>query len=573
MQNGVFVFTGSYDDKDTPKQAGFWWHSGTACDPECLPCKAGVGKVWYSLRKEVAHRLAEYADEATAAVLTEVVANIQASRALNNTSIEIPAPEGLSYLPFQKAGIAYATARPSTLIADEMGLGKTVQALGVINASPDAKRVLVVCPASLRINWQREATKWLVRPMKIHVVESNEPIPADATMVIVNYDRLKNGTFDYLMSQEWDVLIADEAHYLKSRKTKRGIAVFGSAATQRDNAVPGLRSRAKRFLALTGTPILNKPIELHPLLAAIAPQDFAFWHFAKRYCGAKETNYGWSFDGATNLSELQDKMRATCMVRRLKMDVLTDLPAKIRHVVVLPADHDGLKDAVREETAAWQKQEAAVIDARAKADAAKASGNAAAYKEAAGNLRDTVSFAFAEIARERHKLAMHKTMYVIAHVNNMIDDGAKKVILFAHHLDVIEKFKCHWGDAAVVLTGDTPIAERQLAVDRFQNDPTAYVFIGGIQAAGVGLTLTAASNVVFAELSYVPAHISQAEDRAHRIGQHDSVLVQHLVVDGSLDSRMVQTLVRKQEMADKALDIDPSLKVSVFPSKASQPSL
>ena len=149
--------------------------------------------------------------------------------------------------------------------------------------------------------------------------------------------------------------------------------------------------------------------------------------------------------------------------------------------------------------------------------------------------------------------------------------GIEKVVVFAHHHDVVDGLMEHFGDAAVRLTGRDSQEQKQAAVDRFQTDPDCKVFVGSIQAAGVGLTLTAASNVVFAELDWVPANVTQAEDRCHRIGQNENVLVQHLVVDGSIDARMAQVLVEKQELADKALDNETRVPVVPSAPKTSRP--
>ncbi len=326
----------------------------------------------------------------------------------------------------------------------------------------------------------------------------------------------------------------------------------------------GLVQRANRVLLLTGTPILNKPIEVQPLLAALAPEEFGnFMGFAKRYAAAHQKNIGrrlvWDFSGASNLGELQERLRATVMVRRLKKDVLTELPAKRRQVVVMATN--GAAAAVRAEQEAWSRHESAIEEARADLDLAHAAGDKAAYEAAAKRLQLAAKVAFEEISLARHAVAVAKIPHVLEHVDGMLEEGVEKVILFAHHHDVVDALAAHYGDQAVTLTGQTALEDRQAAVDRFQADPSCKVFIGSITAAGVGLTLTAASHVVFAELDWVPANVSQAEDRAHRIGQHNAVLVQHLVLDGSLDARMAHILVEKQAVADAALDNGTELHV------------
>jgi len=434
----------------------------------------------------------------------------------------------------------------------------TIQALGLINADESIKNVLVVCPATLRLNWLREAQKWLVRKFDYYVVETGDPVPAGANFVIVNFNRIvgKPGAkvFASLIERQFEVLIADEAHYVKNPKAQRTLALLGKDAKK--SPVVGLVARARRKLFLTGTPILNRPVEIFPLLSTICPAEFGnFWKFVNRYCAPKHNGFGYDFTGASHLDELQEKMRANCMVRRLKKDVLTELPPKTRQVVAIPPN--GASKAVEAEAQAIAQHEDTIDELEAQVALAKAAGNEEEYEAAVSKLREAMAIAFEAIAQARHDVALAKVPYVLEHLDNMIEEDVAKIIVMAHHHDVVDAIATHFGASAVVLTGREPQDEKQTAVDRFQNDPTVKVFIGSITAAGVGITLTAASRVVFAELDWVPANVTQAEDRAHRIGQHENVLVQHIVLDGSLDARMAKSIVRKQEIADKALDVLP----------------
>lgn len=569
---GVFVAESSYEERQAPKGAGFLWHGG-GCRPGCGACAAGLGRVWWTKRNEAAARLAQYADEAAKAALNPHVNAVTASRATAAPDAEIPVPAGLAYLPYQTAGIAYAAARESTLIADEMGLGKTIQAIGVINADASIRGVLVVCPSSLRLNWQRELAKWLVRPLTIEVLDEHRPLPtADAQVVVVNYERArKDEVRAALMARTWDLLVVDEAHRIKNPKAQQTVCVLGKPARKDEPAIPGLVSRARRKVFLTGTPVLNRPIELHPLLATLAPSEFGnFMGFARRYCDAKQEMIRvrggyksvWNFDGASNLAELQERMRATCMIRRLKADVLTELPAKRRQIVVIPTN--GAGKAVQAEQATWASHEDVIYSAQAEVETADAAGDDLAYEAAVARLVEARRVAFGAISGARRAVAMAKVDAVIEHVEDALE-GTTKVILFAHHHDVIAALAAHFGSAAVVVTGETALADRQTAVDRFQTDSSVKLFIGSIGACREGLTLTAASTVIFAELDWVPANMSQAEDRAHRIGQTQSVLVQYLVIDGSLDAKIAHTLVEKQAIADAALDLSTAVKVPVIP--------
>ena len=290
-------------DRFGPKAAGFRWSPDE--------------KVWWTSFDDNALKLRDVADEMTAARLEGIAqerqAALEASRA-TDADIDIPVPDGLEYMPFQKAGIAYAQGRDGVLIADEMGLGKTIQAIGIINVNPEIKRVLVICPASLRINWKREIEKWQTRPMSVAILTSKdiETLPG-ADIIIVNYDILKKVRVA-LRTIEWDVLVCDEAHYMKSNKAQRTREVIG-----RNVRVQGKWTKdpapidAKVKLFLTGTPISNRPIESWTLLNTLAPTVFKNWKFfTSRYCAAHNDGWGMDVSGASHLDELQDKARSSC---------------------------------------------------------------------------------------------------------------------------------------------------------------------------------------------------------------------------------------------------------------------
>lgn len=539
----TFVARSTFDERMIPKQAGFRWNPAQ--------------KVWWTDDPEKAAKLAEYCDEAASAVIKEALAKKEilreASRA-TDADIDVPAPDGLSYLPFQRGGIAYAMSRETVLIGDEMGLGKTIQALGIINADANAKSVLIICPASLRLNWKREAEKWLVRPMTVEVAGNEYPT---ADVVIINYDILKKHK-DNLRIRQWDVMICDECHYLKNPKAQRTVEVLGKWDADPAKKVEPINARRKIFL--TGTPIVNRPVEIFTVLRSSGLPEFRSWKFfVIRYCAGHRNGYGWDVSGASNLEELQKKLRETLMVRRLKKDVLADLPAKRRQIIEFPAN--GSSGVVKAESDAWTGHQKTMISLQAAVELAKASEDRAEYDNAVQALKEGMQVAFTEMAKLRHATALAKVPAVVEHIINNADSSGK-VVLFAHHKDVIAAVESALNACEiqnVKVTGDMGAEARQESVDRFQNEEKVKVFIGSIHAAGVGLTLTAASHVVFAELDWVPGNMSQAEDRCHRIGQTESVLVQHLVLEGSMDAEMARMLVEKQAIIDEALDKNVNL--------------
>lgn len=477
-----------------------------------------------------------------AAVVAKREENSVASRAAD-AAVELPCPDGLAYMGFQRAGVAFALRSLAEcggcLVADEMGLGKTIQAVGLVNARPDIKRILVVTKATLKLNWQRELNKWLTRKLTVGVAWGKEWPATD--VVVANYDILSKHLAR--LNECWDLVVLDESHSIKNSRSIRAKAVLGSEEANGVNA---------RFrLALTGTPIENRPAEIWTTLHFVDPKRWDnFFRFGKRYAAGYHNGFGWDFTGASNLEELQKVLRESVMVRRRKADVLTDLPPKTREVVELGAD-DG---AVEAEQAVMRVHGAALEAAQAQVDLAAASDSEEDYKAAVERLRSAHSVEFTEMAHVRHLTALVKAPQVAENIRDFLEDSAGKLIVFAHHHDVLDAFYGEFRDCSVLVTGETPVVDRDAAVQRFQSDPACRLFFGSIRACGDGITLTAATTVGFAELDFNPSKLSQAEDRAHRIGQRDNVLVKHWILPGSLDARFLDIILAKQEVIDKALD-------------------
>jgi SWI/SNF-related matrix-associated actin-dependent regulator 1 of chromatin subfamily A len=504
--------------------------AGLSCAPDKRNPGAWIANWWQAVDPIQAQKDKEAKVEA-----------LEKSRA-TDAAVEIPKPDGLNYLGYQKAGIAFANGlfsrgKNGCLIADEMGLGKTIQAIGVINSNVDIKKVVIICPNTLKRNWARELQKWLIKPMTVAVQTSQMMFQKDADIVILNFDIAHKFT-NQLNATQWDLRIIDEAHYCKSPKARR---------TKVTLSIP-----AKRKLSLTGTPILNRPIELWPVISDIDPQSFdpkkGFFKFAMRYCAGMRTGFGWDFSGHSHEQELQEKLRSTIMVRRLKCDVLTELPAKRRQVIELPSD--GCEELIAKERQQYDSHAAELVALQARLVVAKASDNRQEYEEAVEALRKGQGAAFAEMSLVRHETAKAKLAQCISFLHDALENG--KVVCFCHHLDIAHALLAEFPQAAVV-TGETKAEERMPQVDRFQNDPACNLFIGN-QAAKEGLTLTASHHVVFVEGDWVPGNLCQMEDRTHRIGQKDSVVVSHLVLEGSIDSVMIQRVVEKQDTIDKFLD-------------------
>ncbi len=513
----------------------------------------------------------EYGDAVTlayTALLEQSESNLIASRA-EDADIQLPEEFGITPRPFQRGGIAYGLDNERVIIGDEMGLGKTFQGLGVL-AVAGAFPALVVCPASVKLNWGREAGRALPHRKVVVLDGRNDRTSlAGADVVIVNYDLLSSGrakdaggrtirnkivpsvTMQTLQTLTYGAVICDESHSLKE------------STSQRFQALRLLVTGVKYRLLLSGTAVINKPAELVPQLELLERlDDFGGrWDFLKRYTQATHNGFGWSFAGAQNLDELNERLRRKCYIRRLKSDVAKELPPKQRSVIPVTLSNQREYDRAERDTVAYVG-ESARLDRRFYAS----------ITGLAGQERDDAIKAYRADAVQRARRAEHLTRIAVLRelaghgkikaatewIRDFLDGSDdQKLVVFAHHIPVQEALLKEFPDAASVLGGYAS-AVRQANVDRFQTDPACRVIVCSLQAAGVGITLTAASNVAFVELGWTPALHDQAEDRCHRIGIDkatvDSVNAWYLNAEGTIDDEMWTLLQSKRAVVNATLN-------------------
>jgi SWI/SNF-related matrix-associated actin-dependent regulator 1 of chromatin subfamily A len=408
--------------------------------------------------------------------------------------------------PFQRIGAEFLAKRKHALLADEMGLGKTVTALAAVEAV-GAKRVLIVCPASVRTNWAQEISE----------------CGAFGSFDILSYNGAVKG-----LGGNWDALILDEAHFLKTPDSQRTQAIFGNEK--------GLARRAHFIWGLTGTPVLNRPRELYPILKTLYTkgiEPYTTWEkFTQRYCGAFFDGRGINTKGASNIEELRKRMDGF-MLRRTKAQVLPELPPRI---VAHPA-----LELSKEEMAPIFEMESTI-----------------ANREAYLSPTHEDFSQLGDMARLLKVTGVAKVKQVAAFVEDLLETE-EKVVIFARHRDVIKGLDQALGHyLPVSYHGGMNDEQKKTMVSRFVGEKDCQVFIGQIQAAGTGINglQKVCSNVVFAELSWVPGEMAQAVDRCHRIGQtSDAVNVYLPHVPGTLESAMLQVQLSKNRVIEALVGV------------------
>ncbi len=428
---------------------------------------------------------------------------------------------GWSAFQHQKEGIEFLLKNKKCILADDMGLGKTYQSI-VAAIECEAERVLIVCPASLKINWMREIENFCE---DVSIIKGKHWDPSRFT--IINYDILKN--FHTIEErgkkyEEWelrreiveyspDLIILDEAHFIKNHKSIRGKILKDLSK----------RFSPERIWLLTGTPIANRPMDYYNLLSIIdSPVSRNWVQYARTYCEGvrfkKGGRYVWVTKGASNLEELNNKTKRS-ILRRKKEEVL-DLPDKLITPVYLELQNvDGYANV-------WDE-----YMVQRKIDGKK--GNPA---------KDLV-----EMTLLRTFIAMETVPYTIEKVEEALELD-KKTIIFCNFNEEMDAFLRYFGEKSVCIRGGMSDKQKQFAVDRFQEDDNCKVFVGQIKAAGVGLTLTKAEIVIMNSLDWVPGNHEQAEDRAYRIGQNKTVNIYYMLIDNTIDTLVWDILNEKKKV-------------------------
>jgi SWI/SNF-related matrix-associated actin-dependent regulator 1 of chromatin subfamily A len=470
---------------------------------------------------------------------------------------------------FQGAGVAWLEAQGGTgILADEQGCGKTVVVMAYAHKN-HMFPMLVVAPNTLKYNWRNEILAMTGQRYRVNVVGkaySNKETAkrtarhanviyskaptAGCDIYIINYDILAANVAN-IEALNIKFMAVDESHKIKNPDARRTQAMIRLATGEYDEKVRGGRRRTLStgrsigaVTLMSGTPLVNRPREIYTSVRTVGgyvPEFSSFTKFAFRYCGATKNRYGWDFNGATNTQELNTLLNQHVMLRRLKADVLKELPPKTYRTIPLDfdrAEYDRVENAF------------AGVDWKAGMQAIVRLGGNVPQSDAA----------IVAIQKLREIAGYAKLASTVEWIRDYTEQG-DKLVVFAHNRKVIETIKreletdAEYQGAVAVIYGGIKDEERADAVLRFQNDAQVRVIIVGIQAGGFGLTLTAARAVAFVQLPWTPGEISQCVDRIHRIGQDaDNVTVFNLVAEGTLEEDMAEMLIGKGQVLDAVLD-------------------
>jgi SNF2 family DNA or RNA helicase len=419
-------------------------------------------------------------------------------------------------LSHQKESIEKLVGNDKYILADDMGLGKTTSTV-IASLESGAEKVLIVCPASLKINWMREIQNYTDK--SVSIIEGKKWESAD--FVIINYDilknfhNIKNKEESIILQEGFDLVVADECHYIQNAQASRA-KLFNDFSNQ-----------IKKLWLLSGTPMTSRPINYYNLLNLVeSPVAYNWMAYAIRYCEGYQFNVGnrkvWNVNGASNLTELRDRTKSH-VLRRLKEDIL-DLPEKILTPVYLRLKSKQY-EALMGEYFEWYEQ---------------------------SEESSSLTVQFSKLMKVRQVIAEEKVRDTIEIAQNIIDQG-KKVIIFTNFTDTLNKIKDHFGKSAVALDGKMSKPARQRSVDEFQENDKVMVFVGNLKAAGVGITLTAAEAVIMNDLSFVPSDHSQAEDRAYRYGQKSNVSVFYPIFENTIEGIIYDILSQKKNIFETVM--------------------
>jgi SWI/SNF-related matrix-associated actin-dependent regulator 1 of chromatin subfamily A len=430
-------------------------------------------------------------------------------------------------LPFQQQGVRqihhYLSNYKGCILADDMGLGKTIQSIAWWHANPDVSPIIIVCPAIVKENWEREILIHSNTRCRILNGRRGSKIKPmmKSKVLIINYEILHHW-LKFLRRLNPALVVVDECHRIKNMETIRS------------KAVTSLCKRARNVILTSGSPLLRRPAELYPSLHIARPDMFkSFTKYAFRYCKPRMNRGKWEYKGAERLDELHNKIfhkKKGCMIRRMKKDVLDQLPDKTRSIIPIKAS---LKEYEKFDNDFKRK-----LIARQKGDK---------------NEKTVKQLASSHIIELKRICAKIKLNYFIEWLDNFLESSDEKIIVFAIHKNIIKALKEKYKHSAVVIDGSTSQAKRRVNFEQFNNNKKVRILIANEQAAGEGWNGTVASNVAVLELAWSPIEHDQLEDRIYRIGQKKKCFIHYFILADSVEEKICVLLDKYRDVVEAVL--------------------
>ena len=433
---------------------------------------------------------------------------------------------------FQKLGVEFLINNNGrAIINSDCGTGKSLQALAYV-VHQKIQKTLIICPCSVKFAWQSECDKWT--KLKSFIIDTKTNFTVDIfnenDVIIINYDLLKK-FYKFLTAFKFNLLIIDEAQYCKNLKAIRSKIVVQIA------------KKISHCILLSGTIILSRPVELFNPLHILDPLIWNNWyHYTKKYCMGHDSYWGYDANGASTIPELKQKINKY-YIRHIKEDVLKDLPEKvfINIPVELNAEHRFEYDLVLNSFIEYLRE---------------------VKEKNTAEIRKSLQAEKLVRLGELRQVALKGKVKIIKELIKDIIDEDKKCLVFSSYKEPLKQLAEEFGDQAVLLTGETPEFLRKGIVEAFQNNPKIKIFFSGFLSGGIGITLTAASNVVFCDFPWNPADLFQAYSRSHRIGnKHESINIYQVIAKDTIDSKMKAILDKKQVLIDRLFTKDEVVKI------------
>jgi len=492
----------------------------------------------------------------------------------NRRQIEIPGLQG-TLRPFQNTGVSLIDHfrklnGKGALLADDQGLGKTIQSLAWLQLHTEIRPAIIICPSCVKINWKREAKKWMFPSPNVQILKGEKPSAITGEIIIINYNIVYHWR-KQLKAINAKAVIVDECQNIKNN------------GAQQTFHTKKIAKQANNIILISGTPIENRVKEIYNAWQLLDPENCPVWiEFGRTFCNGKHTGFGWDFNGASNTEELHRRLISTIMIRRLKKDVLPELPNKTYTFVPLEIDNEreyryaekNFIEYIRKTAGAKfdedQKQIAAILDKietftkKYNVDLEPTLAIEAAKNKHVQEKVNRVSAAeiLTQIETLKQLAIEGKMSQVFEWIDNFMESG-NKLVIFARHKFIVDMIMQRYNKISAKIVGGVSVERRQQNIDKFQRDDQTKIMVIS-EAGGVGITLTAAFNMLVIEYPWTPGKLDQVVDRIHRMTQKFAVIIHYMMAVNTIEERLGKIIDEKRIVTTSVLDGTKADSLNLF---------